>query len=40
LPLNIELKDKARYINLGEWVSDFTYAVFDGTQIELKVYNP
>jgi UDP-2,3-diacylglucosamine hydrolase len=40
LPLNLELKTNSRYINLGEWVGDFTYAVFDGTQIELKVFKP
>jgi UDP-2,3-diacylglucosamine hydrolase len=39
LPLNIQLNEKSQYINLGEWVHDFTYAVFDGTHIELKTFN-
>lgn len=40
LPLDIKLTEGSRYINLGEWVNDFSYAVFDGTQIELKYYKP
>jgi hypothetical protein len=28
------------YINLGEWVNDFTYAEFDGTHLELKTFKP
>ncbi len=38
LPLDITLKGGARYINLGEWVNDFTYAVWNGTELELKVF--
>jgi UDP-2,3-diacylglucosamine hydrolase len=30
LPLDIELENNARYINLGEWINYSTYAVFDG----------
>ncbi|HTN37097.1 MAG TPA: UDP-2,3-diacylglucosamine diphosphatase [Arachidicoccus sp.] len=26
----------SRYINLGDWITHFTYAVFDGTDITLK----
>ena len=40
LPLNIDLGQKSRYINLGEWVNDFTYAEMNGTEIELKVFKP
>lgn len=40
LPLNIELSEKSRYINLGEWVNYNSYAVFDGEQLDLKYYNP
>lgn len=39
-PLDIRLSDTSRYINLGEWVNDFTYAVFDGTNLELKPFKP
>jgi UDP-2,3-diacylglucosamine hydrolase len=36
LPLNIELNDNSRYINLGDWITNFSYAVFDGNTVELK----
>ena len=36
LPLDIKLSENSRYINLGDWISYFSYAVFDGTDIELK----
>ena len=28
----------SRYINLGEWMHYFSYAVFDGEELELKYY--
>ena len=36
LPLTIELNDNSIYINLGDWITHFTYAVFDGNTVELK----
>lgn len=38
LPLDIKLNEKSRYVNLGEWVNYNTYAVFDGTDLQLKYY--
>ena len=39
LPLDITLDNQSsRYINLGEWFSYNTYAVFDGEQLELKAF--
>ena len=39
LPLDILLdNDESRYINLGEWFSYNTYAVFDGEQLSLKAF--
>jgi len=38
LPLDIKLKDNSRYINLGDWIQFFSYAVFDGTDISLQYY--
>lgn len=36
LPLDIELeKSGARYLNLGDWIQYFTYAVFDGQELRL-----
>ncbi len=38
LPLDLKVSDTSRYINLGEWVHFNTYAVYDGTTVELKKY--
>jgi UDP-2,3-diacylglucosamine hydrolase len=38
LPLDLDVDGKARYINLGEWLHYNTYAVFDGTSLELKTF--
>ena len=38
LPLHIKVGEKVAYINLGDWISYFTYGVFDGTTFELKEY--
>lgn len=40
LPLDIKIGNNSRYINLGDWVSNFTYVVFDGNNLELKKYAP
>ena len=36
-PVNPE-EGEARYINLGDWIRFYTYAVFDGESLELKSY--
>ena len=38
IPLDIRLNEQARYINLGDWINHYTYAVFDGTNLELKTW--
>ena len=38
LPLDIKISDFSKYINLGDWISYFSYAVFDGTNLELKFH--
>jgi UDP-2,3-diacylglucosamine hydrolase len=38
LPLEIDLNEKSKYINLGDWVSYFTYGVFDGEKFSLEKY--
>lgn len=38
LPLNIALNETSKYINLGDWISYYTYGVFDGETMELKEY--
>jgi UDP-2,3-diacylglucosamine hydrolase len=39
MPLDKQLNDQSRYINLGEWINHFTYAVFDGQELMLKKFN-
>ena len=38
LPLKIELNQNSKYINLGDWITHNTYAVFDGTTLNLKTW--
>ncbi len=38
LPLQINISEKSKYTNLGDWVTYFTYAVFDGKELSLKKY--
>ncbi len=35
LPLDCKLSDNSRYINLGDWIRNFTYADFDGSDVKL-----
>lgn len=37
-PLDISLSENTRQLVLGDWITHFTYAVFNGEQIQLKVY--
>jgi UDP-2,3-diacylglucosamine hydrolase len=39
MPLDKALSGNSRYINLGEWINHFTYAVYDGQELQLKKYN-
>ncbi len=39
MPCNIDLGNNSRYINTGDWVTNFTYAVFDGETMELCKFN-
>lgn len=38
-PRDVRLNENARFINLGDWVNHFTYAVLYQGQLELKTYN-
>jgi UDP-2,3-diacylglucosamine hydrolase len=38
LPLDIQLNPQSSYINLGDWIQYFTYAIFDGEKITLEYY--
>ena len=38
LPMEIKIGTSSVYINLGDWIHHYTYAVFDGTRLMLKSY--
>ena len=36
LPLEMEITEKSTYINTGDWIDYFSYAIFDGNQFKLE----
>jgi len=38
LPLELELSKESTYINLGDWIKYYTYAVLEEGQLQLKVF--
>ncbi len=38
LPLEIDLGNDSKYVNLGDWISYYTYGEFDGDSLHLKKY--
>ena len=38
LPLDLQLNEKSRYVNLGEWMKYNSYAVFDGNDLSLNYF--
>jgi UDP-2,3-diacylglucosamine hydrolase len=38
LAIDFRLNDNSRYINLGDWIRYYTYAVFDGRDMKLQSY--
>ena len=38
LPMEIKVGDNSTYFNLGDWISHYTYGVFDGEKFELKTF--
>lgn len=39
LPLDLQLNEKSRYVNLGEWLTYNSYAVFDGNELCLNYFD-
>lgn len=37
-PIDMAISDKCRYINTGDWITHYSYAVFDGHKLNLKFY--
>ncbi|MET2986385.1 UDP-2,3-diacylglucosamine diphosphatase [Aureibaculum conchae] len=40
LPMEIEVGENSKYINLGDWINHFTYGVFDGEVMTLNYLEP
>ncbi|WP_375238087.1 UDP-2,3-diacylglucosamine diphosphatase [Aurantibacter sp.] len=38
LPLDINVSESSKYINLGDWIQYYTYGEFNGETLELKEY--
>ena len=38
IPVELILSSESKYINLGDWITNFTYAEFDGNKLSLKRY--
>ncbi len=38
LPMDMKLKGSNRYLNIGDWFSNFSYVLFDGKEVSLKKY--
>ena len=38
LPLDIDLSTTSRYVNLGDWISYYSYGVFDGASLSLEYF--
>jgi UDP-2,3-diacylglucosamine hydrolase len=38
LPIDYRLGNNSRYVNLGDWIRYYTYAVFDGEEMKLLSY--
>jgi len=38
LPMEISVGESSTYINTGDWITHYTYAVFNGEKLELKTF--
>lgn len=38
LPLDIDLSPTSKYLNLGDWITYFSYGVFDGASLSLEYF--
>jgi UDP-2,3-diacylglucosamine hydrolase len=39
LPMEIELSPTSTYFNLGDWITHYTYGVYDGNDFTLENYS-
>ena len=40
LPMEINISENSKYINTGDWISYFSYAVFNGEKLQLHYFKP
>lgn len=38
LPIEFQLNEHSKYVNTGDWINFYTYAVFDGEDVSLKKF--
>jgi UDP-2,3-diacylglucosamine hydrolase len=38
MPLDLKLNEQSRYVNLGDWITHFTFGDFDGENLSLRNY--
>ncbi len=38
LPMTLSIGENVEYVNLGDWISYFTYGVFDGESMQVKTF--
>ncbi len=38
-PMELKISENSKYINLGEWISDYTYTEFDGSKINRLTFD-
>lgn len=40
LPMSVSVGKNSLYVNTGEWINTFSYAVFDGEDVKLEYFDP
>jgi len=38
LPLEISISERAKYVNTGDWITHYTYGIFEGEDLNLKTF--
>ncbi len=39
LPMILKLSGGGKYVNIGDWITNFTFGVYDGNEFELRAYH-
>ncbi len=38
LPIKIKVGESSTYFNLGDWITHYTYGIFDGEEFRLEAF--